>query len=108
MNALTHHSEWRKRTLQERLLDRRLEFRDALEERLRPRRGRWARIKMTLPKILNDPEVVSIIEGTLDQERLIGGSLDRTMELVLNRILTLERHPVELQGGLPERNRRKH
>lgn len=108
MDALTRHAEWKKRTRQEQLIERTQEFGAALGERLTLRKGRWGRIKMKLPSLLKDPEVIAIIQGTLDEERLLGGTLKRCMEQVLNRALTLERNPPVLQGGLMERDPRRH
>jgi len=105
---VSRREKWLKLTEDERLRVRKLEFAEAIGNRLAQRRGRWRSIKISPAAILRDHEVLRIVSATLRYSEFSGVIEREALARVATRIVLREAPPKIVQGGQFERNRRKH
>jgi hypothetical protein len=105
---MTYGEKWKALSDEEKRIARRLELAEEINVLRSKRASAWRRVKLPTRKILGLPQIVTIVDETLSDSRLIGTSLRRCLDAIRHYIEEIERKPTVLSGGLMERNRRRH
>jgi hypothetical protein len=106
--GMTYGEKWKALSDEEKRIARRLELAEEINVLRSKRASAWRRVKLPTHKILGLPQIVTIVDETLSDSRLIGTSLRRCLDAIRHYIEEIERKPTVLSGGLMERNRRRH